>query len=151
MRRRESVTFTNMCMVQDAQGRIAMMYHGGNWEGWCLPGGHVEYGESFTDSVIREVYEETGLTIRQPQLCGVENWFDPKLDYRYFVLCYKTTHFTGELRPSEEGEVRWVTLEEIPTLPLAEGMLDKLQVFLRDELSEHFFTFEGDDWISHFR
>jgi 8-oxo-dGTP diphosphatase len=45
--------------------------HRSNWPGVAFPGGHVEKGESFTDTVIREVQEETGLTISSPRLCGI--------------------------------------------------------------------------------
>ena len=63
--------------------------------------GH-RHGESFAESVIREIYEETGLTIQNPQLVGIKNW---PLDTgrRYIVFCYKATEFTGTLLSSEEG------------------------------------------------
>ncbi|EKA00984.1 MutT/nudix family protein, partial [Streptococcus sp. GMD6S] len=41
------------------------------WSGYAFPGGHVENGEAFAESVIREIYEETGLTIQNPQLVGI--------------------------------------------------------------------------------
>lgn len=42
----------------------------GNYQGTTFPGGHVERNETFTESVIREVSEETGLVIEDPKLCG---------------------------------------------------------------------------------
>lgn len=44
-------------------------------EGTTFPGGHVERDETFTESVIREVSEETGLVIENPKLCGIYHWF----------------------------------------------------------------------------
>lgn len=48
------------------------MYVGDEGGGLTFPGGHIEKGESFVDSVIREVYEETGLTIENPRICGTK-------------------------------------------------------------------------------
>lgn len=45
-----------------------------DWPGIIFPGGHVEVGESFTEAVIREVKEETGLRIASPQMCGMKDW-----------------------------------------------------------------------------
>jgi len=64
--------------------------------------------------VIREVQEETGLTIRSPQLCGIKDWCENQC--RFVVLLYKATCFDGELRSSPEGRV-W--LEDIADLPLS--------------------------------
>ena len=54
--------------------------------------------------MIREVYEETGLKISAPHLCGIKDWQNDD-GSRYMVLFYKTDKFCGELRSSEEGEV----------------------------------------------
>ena len=97
------------------------------WSGYAFPGGHVENGESFAESVIREIYEETGLTIQNPQLVGIKNW---PLDTggRYIVICYKATEFSGTLRSSEEGEVSWVQKDQIPNLDLAYDMLPLMEM-----------------------
>ena len=92
-------------MVCDDAGRVLMQKRLSSfWPGIAFPGGHVEPGESFTEAVIREVYEETGLRILNPVLCGVKQF--PTADgARYVILLYKATQFAGELQPSAEGEV----------------------------------------------
>lgn len=87
------------------------------------------------DSVIREVYEETGLTIKNPRICGTKDW-EREDGSRYLVIFYKTDQFSGELKSSEEGEVKWMSLEEMKKGNLARGMLDMIRVFTEDELSE---------------
>ena len=75
MSRSEMAEFTNLCMVSDGNGNILVQDRKNpDWPGITFPGGHVEPGESFTDSVIREVFEETGLTIENPVLCGVKQF-----------------------------------------------------------------------------
>ena len=82
----ENAIFTNMCMVYDGAGNILVQNRRNpNWPGITFPGGHVEHGESFSGSVIREVKEETGLDIQRPVLCGVKQ-FQTKEDARYVVL-----------------------------------------------------------------
>ena len=64
MAKTEKAIFTNLCMVYDGEGNILVQDRKNpNWKGITFPGGHVEEGESFTESVIREVWEETGLNI----------------------------------------------------------------------------------------
>ena len=63
----EQVILTNMCMVSDGCGNVLMQRRlDPNWPGLVFPGGHVEPGESFVDSVIREVREETGVKSVRP-------------------------------------------------------------------------------------
>ena len=82
-------------MVYDDKGNVLVQDKiDENWGGLTFPGGHVEKGESFVDSVIREVYED---------------W--PREDgSRYIVVFYKTNKFSGTLKSSDEGEVKWMPL-----------------------------------------
>ena len=64
-----------MCMISDGDGNILVEERVKNdWRGIAFPGGHVEPGEAFTDSVVREVQEETGLDRESPRLCGVKQF-----------------------------------------------------------------------------
>ena len=147
MDRRKLVTLTNLCMITKDDEILVIDRQKKDWPGFTFPGGHVERGESFTDAVIREVKEETGLTISKPQLCGIKNWYDDE-DYRYVVLFYKTEHFTGELQSSDEGKVWWEDFENLSHLKLAtDDMSDMLRVFLEEDLSEFFYYKDGENWL----
>lgn len=75
MIRCEKAIFTNMCMIYDDHGRVLVQDRlDPNWPGISFPGGHVNKEESISESVIREVYEETGLTIQSPVLCGIKQF-----------------------------------------------------------------------------
>lgn len=146
MDRSEKVIITNMCMIYNGGRVLVENRTNPDWPGITFPGGHVEKGESFTDAVIREVYEETGLKIFFPRLCGIKDWTEDD-GSRYMVLFYKTDKFSGELVSSDEGEVFWTELSELKSLDLAEGMDKQLEVFLNDDLSEDFFYKEKGNWI----
>ena len=146
MSRSESAIFTNMCMVSDGNGNILVQDRKNpDWPGVTFPGGHVEPEEAFTDSVIREVFEETGLTIENPRLCGVKQ-FRTDDHERYVVFLYRADRFTGELRSSHEGEVFWVPRKDLPKYPLVPDFLDLLRVFEEPELNEFLYRRGSDDW-----
>ena len=145
MERIEAVTLTNMCMIRCGSKVLVQKRKSTEWPGVAFPGGHVENGESFTDSVIREVQEETGLTISSPRLCGLKDWCENGA--RYVVLLYRADQFTGTLHSSDEGEVWWAELADLPSLNLASSdMLDLLRVFEEDDLSEFFYRQNGKEW-----
>ena len=82
------------------------------WPGLTFPGGHVEAHESFHDSVVREVKEETGLTISHPQLVGVKQFYDHN-DERYLVFFYIAEQFSGTVKESDEGKLTWMSAKEL--------------------------------------
>ena len=141
----EKVDFTNMCMVYDGNKVVVIDRKADDWPGITFPGGHVELGESFTDAVIREIKEETNLDIHAPQLCGIKDWTEDGC--RYVVLFYKTNRFEGELKSSDEGEVWWEDIENLPSLNLSLDMMDMVRVFTEEDLSEFFYRQEGDEWV----
>ena len=150
MARTENVTITNMCMVFDGNKVLVQDKKDEDYSGVTFPGGHVEIGESFTDAVIREVFEETGLQISSPQLCGIKDWIQ-KDGTRYMVLFYKTDKFEGTITSSDEGEVYWTTVEEMKQKKLAYGMEKMLEVFLNEDISEYFFYKENGKWVEELK
>lgn len=141
----EKVEFMNMCMIQDGSKVLVINRQAKAWPGIAFPGGHVEYGESFSTAVIREIKEETGLNIKHPQLCGINNWLEN--DVRYVVLFYRTKEFEGELQSSDEGEVWWEELDNLPNLNLSLDMVDMIKVFIDDSISEFHYRQEDGRWI----
>ena len=148
MSRQIPVTLTNMCMVRNGDYVLVQDRTDPHWPGVTFPGGHIESGESFTASVIREVYEETGLTIETPRLCGVKEWENSD-GSRYIVLLYKTDRFSGKIRSSHEGKVCWAALSSLPSLQLSLDFEKLLEVFLRDDLSEFYFEQTPEGWQDH--
>ena len=128
----------NMCMITDAAGRVLVQERlpkkNSSWSGLTFPGGHVEPGETVTASVIREVYEETGLTVSCLQNCGYIQWYNPERKSQYFVFLFKSSTFSGDLKDSCEGKVRWMTLEEMLSGKLAPNMTKYLAVFQNETI-----------------
>ena len=119
-----------------------------DWPGISFPGGHIEPGESFSAAVVREVFEETGLTIVSPHLCGVKEW-ENEDGSRYIVLFYKTDRFSGQVRSSGEGEVFWTTFDTLPTLKLSLDFEQHLALFLNERLSEAYYENTAEGWKLH--
>ena len=106
----------------------------------------MEPGESLVDSVIREMREETGLTVLHPRLVGSKSWMQKDGSGRYLVLVYTATEYEGELQPSEEGDVRWMTPEEMRRGPMAEGMELYLEMLFGHQASEIWYELDGKHW-----
>ena len=148
MARGEKAIFTNMCMIYDDKGNVVVQDRKDpDWPGVVFPGGHVEPQEPFYTSVVREVKEETGLDIEKPQLCGVKQ-FHTEDGARYVVLLYKTNQFSGTLKSSDEGDVFWVPIAELPNYQLAQSFKYMLPVFLDDDISEYYsYQDENENWL----
>ena len=114
-----------LCYINDGK-RTLMLHrikkendmHEGKWNGL---GGKLENGESPEECVIREVYEESGLTIKNPTLRGIMTF--PKFDDidDWLVFLYTSNEFKGNLIESEEGILNWINNNEILNLNLWDG------------------------------
>lgn len=143
----EQAIFSNMCMICDGNGNVLVEERvDPGWPGVAFPGGHVEPGESFTEAVVREVYEETGLTVSDLHLCGIKDWFRED-GSRYVVHLYRADAFQGTLTPSDEGKIWWTPLDKLSELPLASTMSSMLRVFREETLTEQFFRKENGESV----
>ena len=106
MERQEIAELTTVCLIHQGEQLLMQNRVKKDWHGWALPGGHIDPGESIVDSVIREMQEETGLTIRNPRLCGIKQF--PIDGGRYLVFLFETEAFEGQLNSSEEGRMQWI-------------------------------------------
>lgn len=144
MRRLETVELTVLCLIRKDGNYLLQDRLKEDWKGFTMPGGHVEAGESIVDAVIREVREETGLTVRNPRLCGVKQF--PIEEGRYIVFLFRAEEFDGELISSEEGQMRWVNEADLPYLDTVDDFAELLQVMLDDGLNEFQYIVEGEEW-----
>lgn len=147
--RTERCELTVLCLVRNGSRVLLQNRVKSNWRGWTLPGGHVEPGESITDAVIREMREETGLTVTNPRLCGVKHF--PIDGGRYIVFLYAADSFTGELRSSEEGEMQWIERAALDSLPCVKDFHDHLRVIEDASLSEFEYVRRDGEWIALLR
>ena len=144
MSKTERVELTTLCMVCRGNEILLQNRRKEDWRGYALPGGHIEPGESIVDGVIREMREETGLTILRPKLCGVKQF--PIEGGRYLVFLFKTEEFEGTLRSSEEGEMEWVSRKRLGKLPTVPDFAELLQVMEQDNLTEFLYVDNGNGW-----
>ena len=145
MARIEPIELANLCLITDGDRILLQNRVKRDWQGYALPGGHVEPKESIVEAVIREIYEETGLTIISPKLCGVKQ-FQTQAG-RYLVFLFKADRFTGELSSSDEGEMHWIKRSELASVPTVPDFAELLAVFDREDLTE--FLYEKtpeNDW-----
>ena len=140
----EKVELTVLCLVHRDGWYLLQDRVKEDWRGYALPGGHIEPGESIVDAVIREMKEESGLTVLHPRLCGVKQF--PIEGGRYLVFLFEAPEFEGELCSSEEGQMHWLRREELASVPLVPDFAELLRVMLDESLTEFQYVVEGGDW-----
>lgn len=114
---------------------------------WCLPGGHIEFGEQWVPAMRREVAEETGLVVKTEKLVGL--YSDPELTVtkevlgggmrrQFVVVLFLVPQFEGEVTPNDEVDLwDWFALDELP-----EPILKSHPVRIRDA-----FAFRGEAFV----
>lgn len=135
----ESKTFTTLCYLE-RDGAYLMLHrtkkeHDINKDKYIGVGGHIEHGESPEECIRREVFEETGYTMRSFRLRGLLTFVIDDVDEYSFL--YTCEDFAGEQRECDEGELVWIAKEKVSELPLWEG--DKL-FFRLLNVREDFFS-----------
>ena len=118
-----------------------------NHDKWIGVGGKFEPEESPEDCLLREVKEETGLTLKQYDFRGIVTFVSDEWGTEYMHL-FTATEYEGEVRTCDEGELVWVSKADIEKLNLWEG--DKVFFRLLEE-SKDFFSlklrYEGDTLV----
>ena len=111
---------------------------------WIGVGGKFEEGETADECLIREVYEETGLTLKSYRFRGLITFISDKWQTEYMCL-FTSDEFEGEIKECDEGDLVWVEKEKIHELNLWEG--DRVFLKLLDTRQD-FFTlklrYEGE-------
>lgn len=149
MGKQENIELTVLCLIHRGEELLLQNRVKADWRGYAVPGGHVEPGESIVDAVIREMREETGLTVHRPRLCGVKQF--PIAGGRYLVLLFETEEFTGTLRSSAEGEMKWIHRQDLARYGTVEDLEALLDVMLRPELTEFQYQVRGGEWTVKLR
>lgn len=96
---------------------------------FTLPGGVVEAGETLVEAVIREVQEETALTVEPVALAGhreaIVRSADGRVERHFVILCFAARWISGEPVPNEElAETRWIEPAELAGLRTTEGLAE---------------------------
>ena len=146
MRRTENVELTVLCLLEDNDKILLQNRVKEDWQGYALPGGHVEPGEMFVDAVIREMQEETGLEIRNPRLVGVKQF--PIEDGRYVVLLFKATQWSGTLKSSDEGTMEWLEYSRLPAVNTARDLETLVNMMNTPELTEFSYLLQDGEWVA---
>jgi 8-oxo-dGTP diphosphatase len=141
-----------LCYVIDRKHNKTLMLHRvkkendmheGKWNGL---GGKFEQGESPEECVIREVKEESGLTIRKPMLHGFITFplFDGTNDWQVFV--FSADDFDGDLIVSNEGNLEWIPDDKVTSLNLWDGDKIFLDWLYRDDFFTAKFVYENGEF-----
>lgn len=142
---------TTLCYIEK-DNRYLMLHrvkkvNDENHDKWIGVGGKFEPGESPEDCLLREIKEETGLTLKKYDFRGIVTFVSDEWRTEYMHL-FTATEYEGEVRTCDEGELVWVPKADIEKLNLWEG--DKVFFRLLEE-SKDFFSlklrYEGETLV----
>ena len=136
---------TTLCYIEK-DNKYLMMHrvkkeHDINKDKYVGVGGHFEYGESPDECLMREVMEETGLTLIKYKPRGIVTFIYgdesvPEERVVEYMHLYTATEFSGELIDCDEGELVWIDKDKVYDLPIWEG--DKIFFRLMEEREDYF-------------
>lgn len=149
MKDKKGTSLTTLCYIEK-DNQYLMLHRvkkekDVNKDKWIGVGGHFEPEESPEECLLREVKEETGLTLTSWKFCGIVTFVATQWDTVEYMCLYKADGFTGELTDCNEGNLVWVDKNKVYDLPIWEG--DKIFFRLMEEREEFFslkLCYDGD-------
>ena len=141
---------STLCYIENEKGEYLMLHRvkkkdDMNQDKWLGVGGKFEDGESPDECLMREVREETGLTLTDYRYRAVVTFVSDQWETEYMHL-FTATGYTGEMKDCDEGTLEWVPKSKVQDLPIWEG--DKLFFRLIDDRNSPFFSlklrYEGE-------
>lgn len=144
---------TTLCYIENHNGDYLMLYRNKkkndpNAGKWIGIGGKFEDGESPDECLLREVREETGLTLLSWELRGIVTFVSDEWETEYMFL-YTSDDWSGKLSVCDEGQLAWKQKSEIDSLSMWEG--DKIFLRLLQDERDFFslkLSYEGQKLIS---
>ena len=127
-------------VVTNDQGEILLIKRSDNGN-WTIPGGAMEYGESLTQTAIRECREETGYDIEVTGLVGIYTNPNRRIEYtsngevrQEFSVCYAGEVVGGEPKANDEAtRIEWVSPAELDDLEMADPIRQRIARYLSGE------------------
>ena len=132
----DKMSMTTLCYIEQNE-RYLMLHRVKkekdlNKDKWIGVGGHFEIGESPEECLLREVKEETGLTLKHWRFRGIVTFLSDEWPEGEYMCLYTADDFEGELLSCEEGVLEWVEKTKVAQLPIWEGDKIFLQLLLED-------------------
>lgn len=133
-----TVKFWNIVVVVRENNVLLIERNKGDFEGFVPPGGKVELEESFTDSAIRELKEETGLSATKIQQRGISGYINTEKRDRYVFIDFLCTEFTGELTLNgPEGKCSWIPIKDIENIEMMSDIKLRMLELLKGNFYEY--------------
>lgn len=121
-----------------------------NHDKWIGVGGKFKENETPEECLLREVKEETGLTLTEYRYRGLLTFIYEDMEAEYIYL-FTATEYTGELAECDEGNLEWVDKAKVDSLPIWEG--DKVFFELLNDEKVQFFSLKlkyiGDKLVEY--
>ena len=121
----EGISLTTLCYIEK-DDKYLMLHRTKkekdlNKDKWVGVGGHFEQGESPEECLLREVKEETGLTLTSWKFRGIVTFLSNEWPSAEYMCLFTADGFEGEMKICDEGELEWIPKSAVNQLPIWEG------------------------------